>query len=35
MLLNGFYHNGIDKCIYSTFTKDFDMIICLYIYMTC
>jgi hypothetical protein len=31
ILLNGFYHNGADKCMYSKFTKDFSLIICLYV----
>jgi hypothetical protein len=31
ILLNGFHHNGADKCIYSKFTKDFGVIICLYV----
>jgi len=30
-LLNDFHHNGADKCMYSKFTKDFGVIICLYI----
>jgi len=30
-LLNDFHQNGADKCIYSKFTKDFGVIICLYI----
>jgi hypothetical protein len=29
--LNGFHHNGADKCMYFKFTKEFDVIICLYI----
>ena len=31
ILLNGFHHNGVDKCMYSKFTKDFGVIIYLYI----
>jgi len=30
-LLNGFHHNGADKCMYFKFTKDFGVIICLYV----
>lgn len=30
-LLNSFSYNGADKCIYSKFTKEFGVIICLYI----
>jgi hypothetical protein len=31
ILLNGFHHNSVDKCMYSKFTKDFGVIICLYV----
>jgi hypothetical protein len=31
ILLNGFHHNGADKCMYSKFTKDFGVIICLHV----
>jgi hypothetical protein len=31
ILLNGFHHNGADKCMYSKFTKDSGVIICLYV----
>jgi hypothetical protein len=31
ILLNGFHHNGVDNCMYSKFTKDFGVIICLYV----
>ena len=27
----GFKHNGADRCIYSKFTEDFGVIICLYV----
>jgi hypothetical protein len=30
-LSNGFKHNGADKCIYSKFTKDYGVIVCLYV----
>ena len=28
---HGFCHNGADRCIYSKFTKDYGVIVCLYI----
>jgi hypothetical protein len=31
ILLNGFHHNGVNKCMYSKFTKDLSVIICLYV----
>jgi hypothetical protein len=31
ILLNGFHYNGVDKCMYSKFTKDFGMIVCFYV----
>jgi hypothetical protein len=31
ILSNGFEHNGADKCIYSKFTKDYGVIVCLYV----
>jgi hypothetical protein len=31
ILSNGFKHNGADKCIYSKFTKDYGVIVCLYV----
>ena len=31
MLPNGFKHNGTNKCIYSKFTKECGIIICLYV----
>jgi hypothetical protein len=31
ILLNGFHHKDIDKCIYSKFTKNFSVIIFLYV----
>lgn len=31
ILFNGFKHNGADKCIYSKFTKDYGVIVCLYV----
>ena len=27
---NGFVHNGADKCMYSKFTKEYGVIVCLY-----
>jgi hypothetical protein len=30
ILLNGFHYNGVNKYMYSKFTKDFSVIICLY-----
>jgi hypothetical protein len=29
--LNGFHHNGADKCMYFKFSKDFGVIIYLYV----
>jgi hypothetical protein len=31
ILLNGFKHNEANKCIYSKFTKDYGVIVCLYV----
>jgi hypothetical protein len=31
ILSNGFKHNRADKCIYSKFTKDYGVIVCLYV----
>ncbi|XP_075111769.1 uncharacterized protein LOC142181952 [Nicotiana tabacum] len=31
ILSNGFVHNSADKCIYSKFTKEYGVIICLYV----
>jgi len=31
ILLNGFHHNGADKCMYFKFSKDFGVIIYLYV----
>jgi len=31
ILLIGFHYNGVDKCMYSKFTKDFGMIVCFYV----
>ena len=31
IILNDFHHNSVNKCIYSQFTKDFGVIICLYV----
>jgi ribosome biogenesis protein Nip4 len=31
VLLNVFHHNSVNKCMYSKFTKDFCVIICLYV----
>ncbi|GLT95567.1 hypothetical protein SLE2022_132430 [Rubroshorea leprosula] len=31
ILENGFKHNNADKCIYSKFTKDYGVIVCLYV----
>lgn len=31
ILSNGCKHNGVDKCIYSKFTKDCGVIVCLYV----
>jgi hypothetical protein len=31
ILSNGFKYNGADKCIYSKFTKDYGVIVCLYV----
>ena len=31
VLSNGFSHNSADRCIYSKFTKDYGVIICLYV----
>jgi hypothetical protein len=31
ILSNGFKHNGADKCIYSKFTKEYGVIVCLYV----
>jgi hypothetical protein len=31
ILSNGFKHNGANKCIYSKFTKDYGVIVCLYV----
>ena len=31
ILSNGFKHNGADRCIYSKFTKNYGVIICLYV----
>ena len=30
-MTNGFKHNNADKCIYSKFTKEYGVIICLYV----
>ncbi|GJV50551.1 zinc finger, CCHC-type containing protein [Tanacetum coccineum] len=32
ILLNGFTHNSSDRCIYSKFTEDYGVILCLYVY---
>ena len=31
ILSHGFHHNSADKCIYSKFSKDYGVIICLYV----
>lgn len=31
ILFNGFKHNSADKCIYSKFTQDYGVIVCLYV----
>jgi hypothetical protein len=31
ILSNGFKHNGADRCIYSKFTKEYGVIVCLYV----
>ena len=31
ILLDGFVHNGTDKCMYSKFTKEYGVIVCLYV----
>nr|GEV06984.1 peroxidase 72 [Tanacetum cinerariifolium] len=31
ILSNGFTHNSSDRCIYSKFTKDYEVILCLYV----
>ena len=31
ILFDGFTHNNVDKCIYSKFTNDYGVIICLYV----
>ena len=31
ILSNGFKHNGVDRCIYSKFTIDYGVIVCLYV----
>ena len=30
-LANGFKHNGVDKCVYSKFTIEYGVIVCLYV----
>ena len=30
ILLDGFVHNGADQCMYSKFTKEYGVIVCLY-----
>ena len=30
ILANGFKHNGADKCVYSKFTVEYGVIVCLY-----
>ena len=31
ILLDGFMHNGVDKCTYSKFTKEYGVTVCLYV----
>ena len=31
LLANGFKHNGVDKCVYSKFTIEYGVIMCLYV----
>jgi hypothetical protein len=31
ILANGFKHNGVDKCVYSKFTVEYGVIVCLYV----
>ena len=31
ILANGFKHNGVDKCVYSKFTVEYGVIMCLYV----
>lgn len=31
MLCHGFKHNNVDKCIYFKFTKQYGIIVCLYV----
>ena len=31
ILSGGFVHNGVDKCMYSKFTKEYRVIVCLYV----
>jgi hypothetical protein len=31
ILANGFKHNGVDKCVYSKFTSEYGVIVCLYV----
>ena len=31
ILSNGYNHNGADRCLYSKFTKDYGVIVCLYV----
>ena len=31
ILANGFKHNGADKCVYSKFTVEYGVIVCLYV----
>ena len=31
ILSDGFVHNGADKCMYSKFTKEYGVIVCLYV----
>ena len=31
ILANGFKYNGVDKCVYSKFTIEYEVIVCLYV----
>ena len=31
ILLDGFVHNSFNKCMYSKFTKEYEVIVCLYV----
>ena len=31
ILANGFKHDGVDKCVYSKFTVEYEVIVCLYV----